>query len=220
MLRHESGGRDYCANVLEGRPHWPGYGSGITIGFGWDLGHHTRTELARIWRPHPGVTAKDRLAAAAGLRAVEAGRVTAVRCLKALRRALADVGMAWEIAGAVLHGVTLPANVAPTERVLPDTDELPDDCFGALTSLVFNRDAAGFDNPAPCFTEMRAIETCMEEQAFDRIPQLLRGMKRLGPRALACKHGEERESALRVRPRSRSGAGHPRSGYDLSLIHI
>jgi GH24 family phage-related lysozyme (muramidase) len=196
VIRHESGGRDYYEKVLESRPHWPGYASGLTIGFGWDLGYHSRAELERVWRPYLGPTATDRLAAAVGLRAVEPGRATKVVRLKALRRALADIRIPWEIAEAVFDRETLPATVALTERALPHTDELPDDCFGALVSLVLNRGAGGFDHPAPRYAEMRAIKACMAARDFDRIPAELRNMARLWPESSGLRTRREEEAAL------------------------
>ena len=206
IVRHESGGRDYYEKVLKSRPHWPGYSSGLTIGFGFDLGYHGRADLDRAWRPHLGPTTVDRLAAAVGLRAVEPDRSAKVARLKALVRAFADIRILWETAEAVFDAETVPAEVARTERALPHTDELPDDCFGALVSLVFNRGAAGFDNPAPRFTEMRAIKTCMVERAFDRIPQLLRDMKRLWPGSPGLQARREEEAALFERGRAAAAA--------------
>jgi GH24 family phage-related lysozyme (muramidase) len=196
IVRHESGGCDYYEEVLKSRPHWPGYSSGLTIGFGFDLGYHGRADLDRAWRPHLGPTTVDRLAAAVGLRAVEPDRSAKVARLKALVRAFADIRIPWETAEAVFGAETVPAEVARTERALPHTDELPDDCFGALVSLVFNRGAAGFDNPAPRFTEMRAIKRCMVERAFDRVPHLLRDMKRLWPESPGLQARREEEAAL------------------------
>ncbi len=51
ILRHKSGGRAHYETKLKSRPHWPGFASGIAIGFGWDLGYHTRAELAQAWLP-------------------------------------------------------------------------------------------------------------------------------------------------------------------------
>ncbi|MDW8370916.1 MAG: C1 family peptidase, partial [Geminicoccaceae bacterium] len=196
VIRHESGGRAHYEQTIKARPHWPGFGSGVTIGFGWDLGWHTRAELDRAWRPRLGDAATDRLAAALGLRAVEPDRAAKVARLKALVRALADIRIPWETAEAVFDAETIPAEVARTERVLPHTDELPDDCFGALVSLVFNRGAGGFDSTAPRFREMRAIKEHMQARAFDRIPAELRAMKRLWPEGSGLRARREDEASL------------------------
>ncbi|MDW8123142.1 MAG: C1 family peptidase [Geminicoccaceae bacterium] len=196
ILRFESGGREYYEKVIKSRPHWPGHASGITIGFGWDLGYHTRAELERLWRPHLGAARTERLAAALGLRAVEPERDEKVRRIRALLRALADIAIPWEVAEAVFDAHVIPGEIARTERALPHTDELPDDCFGALVSLVFNRGAGGFDHPAERFREMRAIKAAMEEGDFARIPDLIRAMKRLWPDSPGLKERREEEARL------------------------
>src|SRR5205807_447253 len=37
IVRWETGGQSYYERVIGGRPVWPGYASGITIGCGYDL---------------------------------------------------------------------------------------------------------------------------------------------------------------------------------------
>lgn len=196
IVRHESGGRDYYEKVIKSRPHWPGYASGITIGFGWDLGYHNRAELERAWRAHLGPTDMDRLAAALGLRAVEPDRPAKVARLKELVRVLADIRIPWDAAVAVFDSETAPAEIERTQRALPHTEELPDDCFGALVSLVFNRGAGGFDNPAPRYEEMREIKRCMAARAFEGVPRALRTMKRLWPDSPGLQKRREEEAAL------------------------
>lgn len=196
VIRYESGGRAYYEQTIKARPHWPGVASGITIGFGWDLGWHTRAELDRAWRPRLGDAATDRLATALGLRAVEPDRAAKVARLKSLVRALADIRIPWETAEAVFDTETVPVEIARTERVLPRTDELPEDCFGALVSLVFNRGAAGFYSTAPRYSEMRAIKEHMQARAFERIPAELRAMKRLWPESPGLQARREDEARL------------------------
>jgi hypothetical protein len=196
ILRHESGGRLYYENKLRNRPHWPGFASGITIGFGWDLGCHTRADLERAWRPILGPAVTDRLAAALGLRAVEPDRQAKVARLEMLLRSFADIRIPWESAEKVFDSEMLPAEIARTARVLPNTDELPDDCFGALVSLVLNRGAGGFDSSAPRYSEMRAIKRHMAERAFALVPGEIRQMKRLWPESPGLQARREEEAAL------------------------
>lgn len=196
IVRHESGGRPYYETVINGRPIWPGYSSGLTIGFGYDLGWHTRAEIERVWGGRLGALAGSRLATAAGLRAIEPDRAEKVRKLKELARRLRDVQVPWEVAERVFLEETLPAEVARTERALPGASELPPDCLGALVSLVFNRGAGGFTHPGERFREMRAIRGHMAAGAFARIPAELRAMARLWPDSPGLQQRREEEARL------------------------
>lgn len=196
ILRHESGGRAHYEKKLKSRPHWPGFASGITIGFGWDLGYHTRADLERVWQPILGPAVTSRLAAALGLRPVEPDRQGKIDRLERLLRSFADIRIPWDSAEKVLDSEMLPAAIARTARALPNTDALPDDCFGALVSLVLNRGAAGFDSSAPRYSEMRAIKRHMAERAFALVPEELRKMRRLWPESPGLQTRREEEAAL------------------------
>jgi GH24 family phage-related lysozyme (muramidase) len=205
IVRHESGGRAFYEQVIKARPHWPAFSSGLTIGFGWDLGFHTRAELEQVWGPRLGAPAVGRLAAALGLRAVEPERARKVRELKEFVRRLADIVIPWEMAEAAFLETTAPAELARTLRALPAAADLPEDCLGALVSLVFNRGAGGFTDPRERFTEMRAIRAHLLEGRPERIPAELRAMARLWPDSpgLQKRRAEEAElfeRGLRARP--------------------
>lgn len=113
-----------------------------------------------------------------------------------LLRSLADIRIPWESAEKVFDSEMLPAEVARTARTLPNTDALPDDCFGAFVSLVLNRGAAGFDSSAPRYSEMRAIKRHMADRAFALVPEELRKMKRLWPESPGFQERREEEAAL------------------------
>jgi len=49
IVRHETGGRPYYERVYRSRPVWPGGSSGITIGFGYDLGYHAIDTFRLDW---------------------------------------------------------------------------------------------------------------------------------------------------------------------------
>jgi hypothetical protein len=67
LLQHESGGHDYYVTVLGERPYWPGEQSGVTVGFGFDLGYQSKTELDAAWLPHLGEVGCGQLVKALGL---------------------------------------------------------------------------------------------------------------------------------------------------------
>lgn len=196
IVRHESGGRAYYQQVIEERPIWPGLSSGLTIGFGFDIGHRSRLELERVWTPHLGTETVARLAPALGLTATGADREARVLRLKKLARQLADIEVPWAMAEAVFMAEEVPLQVAKTVAALPNTEALPDASFGALVSLVFNRGSGGFTSTQARFREMRAIHRHMTERNFAAIPAEIRAMCRLWPDHPGLKRRREEEAAL------------------------
>lgn len=51
ILKKETGGPRYYEKRLA-RPSWPGVCSGITIGVGYDLKHHTKEQIRADWKPY------------------------------------------------------------------------------------------------------------------------------------------------------------------------
>lgn len=195
IVQYESGGRAYYDNVIKARPIWPGFASGLTIGFGWDLGHNDEAALRRAWTSPLGRAEVDRLAVAVGLAATEPGREGKVARLKQLVRDLADIRIPWEMAEQVFEAETVPVWCARVQAALPNADTLPDDCFGALVSLAFNR-GASFAKTGDRYREMRAIRAHMQARAFDRIPAEIRAMKRLWPNHQGLQQRREDEAML------------------------
>lgn len=109
---------------------WPGGGSGITLGFGFDLGFYTAEELTDAWGKHLRADHLALLKTALG-KTGEAARAMAFRFngIKVTRAESLEV----------FHRVTLPTWEAKTAKAFPGSDSLPPDAFGGLVSLCFNR---------------------------------------------------------------------------------
>lgn len=154
------------------RPTWPGGGSGVTIGIGYDIGAGVASseQLLEDWGDH---LTKDTLAALTpciGVTGRAAERMAA--------RVRGTVVVPWTAAVAVFEKVTLPRYYAMCVRSLPNFEELSLDCRGALVSLVYNR-GASFSLDGSRYREMRAIKRHMREREFDKIPDEIRAMKRI-----------------------------------------
>ena len=180
IVQHETGGRAYYEQVYKSRPVWPTGSSGITIGFGYDLGYIGLAEFQRDWGGLEGAI-QARLLLYLGRH----GGTVPDSALTAGAAALADIRIAWDAAETVFKAATLPKFAGLTSRSLPRCDEVPDDCFGALVSLTFNR-GASYSVPfhpdtdsLDRYREMRAIYAAMDAQRFAEVPGLMRAMKRI-----------------------------------------
>ncbi len=112
---------------------WPGGDSGITIGYGYDLGQQTVDQFEADWGAHLGQDELARLALACGRRGGAA---------RALAPGLRDIQVTAAAAWDVFSRVSLPRYEAMAREAFgPGFDLLPADAQGALVSLVFNRGA-------------------------------------------------------------------------------
>lgn len=146
---------------------WPGGESGVTIGYGYDLGHRTMMEFARDWQDKLTPDAMQRLARVIGKRA-DTARIASL--------ALKDIRITKEASAEVLKANTIPWAIAETRRVFPGVELLPEDAAGALVSLVFNR---GGSVSGDRRREMRAIQKAVLTRDLKEIAAQLRSMKRL-----------------------------------------
>ena len=118
---------------FEGFDHpgaWPGGGSGVTLGIGYDLGFYTRDEFFSDWGAHLSSEIMTRLVKAIGKTGAAA---------KNLARSFTDIKIPRKAGEAVFIARTVPKQVGLTGRAFPDVTKLPPDAQGALVSLVFNR---------------------------------------------------------------------------------
>lgn len=74
----------------------------------------------------------------------------------------------------------VPRYLAKLRAACPGVDELPPDCVGVLLGITFNR-GASFNTAGPRYAEMRQIHDCVKAGRLERIPGLIRSMKRLWP---------------------------------------
>jgi len=175
IVQHETGGRKYYEKVYGGHPVWPGGASGVTVGFGYDLGYVSAAEFRANWITL-GQSVLDRFINAHAIGAT-GSRLGAAE-MKTMCRGLRDIVIAWETSETVFRAATLPKFALLTNRHLPNCEDLNGDCFGALVSLTFNR-GASYDLAGDRYAEMRAIKKAMQDKTFAEIPGLIRDMTRI-----------------------------------------
>ena len=144
---------------------WPGGASGITIGYGYDLGYEQN--FVRDWDGYLAIDVIARLQMALG-KTGENAHIWAPR--------FSDITIAKDIALAVFENFTLPHYASETILAFPGLDRLPTLVRGALVSLVFNR---GTGMIGPRRAEMRAIRDAVAKGDLREIARQLRAMKHL-----------------------------------------
>jgi GH24 family phage-related lysozyme (muramidase) len=150
---------------------WPGAASGITVGYGYDLGHVTAEKFESDWAGCFTPEQFARLREAIGRKGTDA---------EALEKRLADIKCKPADSRRILLECSIPEYAERTRQAFPGFDELPLDAQGALVSLVYNRgagmkDSAGSDNRL----EMRVIRELVPSGNLAGIAAQLRAMKRL-----------------------------------------
>lgn len=180
IVQFETGGRAYYENVYRSAPVWPGYSSGITIGFGFDLGYNTEAIYRTAWASHLSTENFERMKSAIGFKTTEPNRDEKVQKARRLVSQYSDITIPWGTAETVFVTHTLPKFVRTVLVAIPQAANLPADCFGALTSLVFNR-GASFDSAGPRYAEMREVKQAIVNNQWHLVPDAIRRMKRLWP---------------------------------------
>jgi hypothetical protein len=170
------------------RPIWPKGLSGVTIGVGYDLRFANRSYIDRDW---PMLSAAERrlLYQVVGLGGVAAR--------DALSR-VAAVDIPWEPAKSQFLAF-LPYPTQQTETAFGlNCAKLPDDSFGALVSLIYNRGPAMSQNSQKR-RELYEIKQLMLAKDFTKIPDRIRSMKRIwegDPNARGLLRRREAEALL------------------------
>lgn len=171
------------------KPDWPGGLSGVTIGFGYDLGYVTVDQFESDWGELVAADANQLLKAVVGLRALRAQNQVG---------ALGDIRIPRAAAEKVFDTRTLPLFEFRTAQAFPGVEALPEDARGALVSLVYNRGTSMVDNsPDDRRREMRAIRDAVARGDLAEIAAQLRSMRRLwegkGLAGLIARREEEAE---------------------------
>jgi GH24 family phage-related lysozyme (muramidase) len=155
------------AEGLDQPGNWPGGGSGITLGIGYDIGYVTPEQFEEDWDKYLSAEQIERLKTAIGLKGGSAEmRAPQFRDIKVTRKDAEEV----------FKARTLPLHSKRTEEAFPGVDQLPPDVQGALVSLVFNR-GPGMDGDRR--KEMRAIREAVANKDLREIAAQIRAMKRL-----------------------------------------
>ena len=146
---------------------WPGGDSGITLGFGYDLGYATVDQFESDWGPYLTSDQLNRLRDAVGKRGIAARNRAAQ---------FKDIKIKRKDAETVFLERNIPLYALKTEMAFPGITALPPDAQGALVSLVFNR---GTSMEGDRRREMRAIQAAVVNGDLREIADQLRSMKRL-----------------------------------------
>jgi GH24 family phage-related lysozyme (muramidase) len=168
ILKYEvGGGRAYYDKYLS-KFTWPGGASGPTIGIGIDCAYYSKDELARIFNFLP-VNQIELIQQASG-KTGQAGR----EYVKKLRQA--NIKVNWDSAVDIFEKLTWPKFSRLAERAFPQLDELCEDAYGAIVSLVFNR---GTSMRGESRREMREIRDLVIRRDYRSIAHEFRKMKRI-----------------------------------------
>lgn len=152
------------------KPVWPGGESGVTIGVGYDLGYVKPEWFQEDWGGRLSPATAARLKPACGKRGPAA---------KAIYKSYADVAIPWTVADPQFRQKLIPLYTGLTVSKLPAAARgLPQDCLGALVSLVYNR-GAPFRSEKPRFREMKRIYGHLEDGELDQIPAEILAMRRI-----------------------------------------
>ncbi len=118
---------------------WPGGDSGITLGYGYDLGYESADGFTTDWKAILVPDDFDALTKVVGLKGAAA---------EAKAPALKKIKIKADAAQSVFLERSVPKYQAQTQKAFPGVDDLPGDVQGALFSLVYNRGTSMKDNDA------------------------------------------------------------------------
>lgn len=198
-VKWETGGKAYYERIIKGKPAWPGYRSGITIGCGYDLGYHKLVQFKADWGHRISKAASDRLARTIGFRTVEPGRAAKVTRARQLVRSLPDIVISWEVAIEQFNISKMPKLVRQLYSKLDNLDKLHPHCRGALLSLTFNRGGGIYSLSGNRYREGREIARLMrsgKSADFWEIPAQFRSMKRIWGAASSLSKRRDEEANL------------------------
>lgn len=165
IIAFEVGDKSYYEKRLS-RPTWPGAASGVTIGFGYDLGYNSAGQIRADWSDLPP-SHRDELARLAGAKGQAA---------KHLPATVAHIRVPWVVAEKVFDRRTLPRYATLAANAFPGLHALHPHIQGAVLSLVFNR---GSGMAGDSRREMREIKEAIKAGNLAAIPAAIRSMKRL-----------------------------------------
>ncbi len=196
---YETGGKAYYEKIIKGKPIWPAYSSGITIGCGYDLGYHSLKQFHADWGKRIPKAEFDRLAKTIGFKTTEPGRPAKVTKAKALVKSLSDIVISWDAALEQFDNSKMPDLVSQLYGAVDNLDRLHPHCRGVLLSLTFNRGTGVFSAAGDRYREGREIARLMKSGKpadVRNIPAQLRSMKRIWGAGSSLAKRREEEALL------------------------
>ena len=161
------GGQSYYEKKLS-RFTWPGGASGPTIGIGIDTAYYNAREIADIFKFLP----EDQIHLIQGA----AGRTGSRGKEYTAKLRKEGIVVTWSHAVEIFNELTWTKFSKAAERAFPGLEELCEDAYGAIVSLVFNRGTAMKGDSR---REMRNIRSLIGDQDYKKIAKELRSMKRI-----------------------------------------
>lgn len=147
-------------------PDWPGEGSGVTIGWGYDCGYSDKSVIESDWHRIQDQP-RHRLSATSGKTGQRAKQVVPT---------LRDISIPKDIGTEVFDDVDVTRWVTATRRALPGFDGLRPNAQGALVSLGYNR---GWSMIGSNRVEMRNIKDLVPKQDYSGMANQVRSMVRI-----------------------------------------
>ncbi len=166
LINHEISSPQYY-NLRLQKPVWPGGGSGVTIGIGYDLGYNRKSQIQRDWSPYLSDKELQLLISVAGRKGNDAKKI-----LKSVRY----IRIPYQVAATVFSESTLPHYAKAAHKTYKGIDKLLPDAQAAIVSLVYNR---GTRLSGSKRKEMKAIQALVKQQKYDEIADQIVSMKRL-----------------------------------------
>ena len=167
IIQHEIGGRAVYDKKYN-KPIWAGGESGITIGFGFDMGYTTDKQFMADWSGAINLNFINALRPTIGIKGTQAKAM--------LKGEILNVRIPYNTAYEVFVKSSLPRYYAMTKKIYPNMDLLNDDTKGALVSVVYNR---GNKLEGDSRAEMRAIVDLIATQDYEGIAEQIEKSKRL-----------------------------------------
>ena len=167
IIQHEIGSKIYYEKALQ-KPTWPGGESGITIGFGSDLGYTTDKQFLADWSSNLNLNFLTPLRKVIGLKGQAAKSM--------LKGEIMQVRVPYLSAYEVFIKTSLPRYYAMTKKIYPNLELLNEDTQGALVSMVYNR---GASLEGDSRKEMKAIVPLIAKLDYDGIAHQVEASKRL-----------------------------------------
>lgn len=168
ILKYEvGGGKSYYEKFLA-KPTWPGGASGMTLGIGIDCGYYTPAELEKIFNFLPKKQLE--IVKNASGKKGQAGREYTSQHKNS------GIVVTWDQALDIFNRLIWTKFSRLAEKTFPGLDQLCDDAYGAIVSLVFNR---GSSLTGDSRLEMRNIRDLVPKKNYKGIAKELRKMKRI-----------------------------------------
>jgi GH24 family phage-related lysozyme (muramidase) len=168
ILEYEvGGGKSYYEKYLA-KPTWPGGASGFTVGIGVDCGYYSPAELEKLFSFLP----KKQLDIIKGA----SGKTSQAGKAYTQQHKNSGIVIPWDKALDIFNKLIWTKFSRLAERAFPGLDQLCDDAYGAIVSLVFNR---GSSLTGASRLEMRNIRDLVPKKNYKGIAKEFRKMKRI-----------------------------------------